>query len=222
MTRTRYLWAGLVVTAAAVVGPAASLAHRHFTAHMAQHLVLTLVAAPLLALGAPVTTLLRSTSGRARRVLARAAGSRLVSMLTHPLIAWSAFTLVMWLVHFSPLYDAALQNEAVHVLEHWLFLGAAFLFWTPVIGSDPISKRMLAWPARLGYLAAALPMQSFLGLAIYSAERPLYEAYPDLDDQRLGALVMWLGGDLVFVGAIALTIGAWMRADRRETTQLSA
>ncbi|HJR45450.1 MAG TPA: cytochrome c oxidase assembly protein [Actinomycetota bacterium] len=222
MRRSGWLMLGVVATSAAVIGPLPALAERHFAAHMIQHLVLTLIAAPLFVLGAPVATLLHATSGAARRALGRFARSRAVAALTHPLTAWTFFGAVMWLTHFSPLYEAALDDVFVHVLEHWLFLLAGFLFWTPVIGSDPITSRMLPWPARLGYLVAALPVQSFLGLAIYSAERPLYDAYTDMDDQRAGALVMWLGGDLVFVVALALVVGAWMRADRRQTTQLSA
>lgn len=222
MTRSRWLLLGLVVTAVAVVGPVPALAERRFSAHMVQHLLLTLVAAPLFVLGAPVTMLLRSATGSARRRLARIARSRPIHFLTHPLVAWLLFGLVMWLAHFSPLYEAALGNEIVHVLEHWLFLGTGFLFWTPVIGADPISGRRLPWPARLGYLVAAMPVQSFLGLAIYSSESPLYDAYPDIDDQRAGALIMWLGGDLVFVLALALVVGAWMRADRRDADRADA
>lgn len=222
MNRPGWLLLGLLVSGIALIGPVPALAERFFAAHMAQHLLLTLVAAPLFVLGAPVTTLLRSTRGSARRRLGRIARSRVAHFLTHPLVTWSAFALVMWLTHFSPLYEAALENEVVHILEHWLFLGAALLFWTPVVAADPVSGRRLPWPGRLGYLAAALPVQSFLGLAIYSGERPLYDAYPDLDDQRAGALIMWLGGDLVFVLALALVVGAWMRADRRDADRADA
>ncbi len=214
MRRSRFLLAGAVVVAVAVVGPIPELAHRHFAVHMIQHLLLTLVAGPLFALGAPIASLLKATRGRTRQRLAAVARSRAMQLLTHPLTAWTAFALVMWLTHFSSLYDLAVTNELVHVAEHSLYLGAGVLFWTPVIGADAFARRLLAWPLRLVYLVAALPLQSFLGLAIYSSDRPLYASYPDLADQRLGALIMWIGGDFVFVVAIALVIGAWMRADR--------
>ena len=218
----RFLIAGTAVIVVAVIGPIPALAHRLFWMHMVQHLLLTLVAAPLLALGAPVTSLLRATTGTTRRRVARLMRSSFVHRLTHPLATWSAFALVMWLAHFSPLYDAAIDNRLLHVSEHWLFLGAALLFWTPVIGADAIVRRPLQWPLRLAYLVAALPFQSFLGLAIYSSERPLYESYPSLSDQRLGALIMWVGGDLVFVFALALAVGGWMRADRLEAARAQA
>lgn len=222
MRRSRFLIAGTVVVALAVVGPIATLSHRHFWMHMVQHLLLTLVAAPLFALGAPASALLRATRGATRQRLARLVRSAPVHALTHPLVTWSLFALVMWITHFSPLYDAAVANELIHVLEHWLFLVAALLFWTPVVGSDAVARRALPWPLRLAYLVAALPLQSFLGLAIYSSERPLYDSYPDLADQRLGALIMWIGGDLVFVLALALVVGGWMRADRRAAARAEA
>lgn len=222
MRRSRFLIAGAVVVAVAVIGPLPALAHRHFWAHMVQHLMLTLLAAPLFAFGAPVTRLLKATRGATRQRIAAAVRSRPVRALTHPLVTWIGFALVMWLTHFSPLYDLAVRNDLVHAAEHWLYLGAALLFWMPVVAADPIARRALAWPLRLAYLVAALPFQSFLGLAIYSSERPLYASYPDLDDQRAGALVMWIGGDLVFVIALALVVGAWMRADRIDAARAEA
>lgn len=213
MARTRFLIGSVIVAALALVGPIPSLAHRYFWAHMLQHLLLVLVAAPLFVLGGPAVALLRATRGGLRRGLVSAFRSRAFHVLTHPLVAWLGFALVMWLAHFTPLYQAALDDELVHVLEHALFMGAGVLFWTPVVGADPFTKRRMAWPVRLGYLVAALPLQSFLGLALYSTTTPLYDQYPDLDDQRLGALIMWVGGDFVFVIAVALTAGAWMRAD---------
>ena len=215
MNRSRFLIASVVVAALALVGPLASLAHRFFWAHMVQHLTLTLVAAPLFVLGAPGIALLRSTRGAVRQRVARLFRSRILHGLTHPLVAWIAFALVMWLSHFTSLYQAALDHEPVHLAEHSLFVSAGVLFWMPVVGADPFTRRM-AWPVRLGYLVAALPLQSFLGLALYSTTTPLYEQYPDLSDQRLGALIMWIGGDLVFVLALALTAAGWMRADRAE------
>ncbi len=189
---------------------------------MVQHLLLVLVAAPLFVLGAPMTALLRATQGGVRQTLGRMIRSRAARLLMHPLVTWAVLGLVMWITHFSPLYQAALENELVHMMEHGVYMAAGLLFWTPVIGSDPVSRRALSHPARLGYLVAALPLQSFLGLALYSSSAPLYAAYPDLDDQRAGALVMWLGGDFVFVLAIALAIGAWMRAEEAGSARAGA
>ncbi len=220
MGRVRFSVGAVVVAAIALVGPMAGYAHELFWVHMVQHLLLTLLVAPLFVAGAPLTAVLRMSSGARRRSLARLLRSRLLGVVTHPVVAWMVFAVVMWVTHFSPLYELALQNELVHVAEHGLYLAAAVLFWMPVIGADPISRRRLAHPARLAYLVAALPVQSFLGLALYSSSRPLYAQYPDLSDQRLGALIMWIGGDFVFVVALALSTAAWMRADRLEARRL--
>lgn len=222
MRRSRFLIAGAVIVGIAVIGPVPALAHRYFWMHMVQHLLLTLVAAPLFALGAPVTSLIKATRGHTRQRVAALAQSRVVAVATHPLFTWTALAAVMWVTHFSPLYDAAVGNPLVHVLEHWLFLAAGVLFWMPVVGGERIARRPLRWPVRLAYLVAALPLQSFLGLAIYSTQRPLYESYPDLSDQRMGALIMWIGGDFVFVLALALVVGGWMRADRRDAAREEA
>lgn len=220
MARTRFLIGSVTVATVALVGPIPALAHRYFWAHMVQHLLLTLIAAPLFVLGAPAVALLRSTRGSLRRGVAAVFRSRAFHLLTHPIVAWFTFALVMWLTHFTPLYQRALDHELLHAFEHALYIGAGVLFWTPVVGADPFTKRRMAWPVRLGYLVAALPLQSFLGLALYSATRPLYEQYPDLSDQRLGALIMWIGGDFVFVIALALTAVGWMRADRIEAARV--
>jgi cytochrome c oxidase assembly factor CtaG len=221
--RAAAFWAGLTVIAVALVSPLDPLAQTLFSAHMAQHLLLTLVAAPLLVFGAPVTLALRSARPPARRMLTRALHSRAARLLAHPVTGWTAFALVMWATHYSGIYDAALESEPLHVLEHALFLGAAVLFWVPVAGVDPVPR--LARPLRVVYLLAALPVQSFLGLALYSADAPRYPHYatsdrdwgPDpLDDQRAGAMVMWLGGDALLLAWTGVAAAAWLRAEEAE------
>jgi len=211
--------AGGLVLAGALIGPIPAAAHEHFWVHMVQHLLVMLVAAPLILLSAPVTRVLRATRGRMRFRVAGLLRSRPFQVVSHPLVTWGSFALVMWVTHFSPIYQLAVENELVHLAEHSAYLVAALLFWTPVIGLDP-ARHKLSWPVRIAYLLLALPLQSFLGLALYSSERPLYAAYPSLDDQRLGALIMWIGGDLLFVVAIALAVGGWMRADTREAERI--
>ena len=100
-------------------------------------------------------------------------------------MAWVLFAAVMWFTHFSPLFDAALDDLTLHRLEHALFLGTALLFWWPVVGADPSPHRM-GYPARLFYLALGMPLSSFLGLVIFSAETVLYPHYLTLR-ARLGS-----------------------------------
>jgi putative membrane protein len=196
-----------------------------FSVHMAQHLLLVFVSAPLLALAAPITQLLRAASPAIRRRwLVPVLHSGLVAVLGHPLVAWLTFTLVMWVSHFSPLFDGALENEGVHTAEHLVFIAAAMLFWWPVIAADP-ARRRLGFPARVLYLLAQMPPSSFLGMAILFASAPLYRHYATLGspygidalaDQELAGGVMWLAGDVAFIVAILAVVAAWMRHEARD------
>ncbi|MEO5884041.1 MAG: cytochrome c oxidase assembly protein, partial [Candidatus Limnocylindrales bacterium] len=101
-----------------------------FSVHMVQHVLLTFVAAPLIALSGPITLLLRAAPPDARRRwILPVLHSRALRVLAFPVVAWVVFAAVMWVSHFSPLFDAALEDPIVHDLEHGLFLGTALLFW---------------------------------------------------------------------------------------------
>ncbi len=201
------------------------------TVHMVQHLLLTLVAPPLLALGAPGTLLLRAADSHTRRnVLLPLLHSRLTRLLTQPVLAWSAFAIVMLIAHFTPLYDAALNDPLIHDLEHGLFLASGVLFWWPIVAADPIPHRM-RHAARLVYLLAMLPIGAAVGLAIYFAPQPIYAHYATLElawgpsplvDQQIGGLSMWAAGNVLLLGAIALVVADWMRADERRSRILDA
>jgi putative copper resistance protein D len=221
------LWswlAGLGAIVLALASPIEAFDTTLFSAHMVQHLLLTMVAAPLLVLAAPITLLLRvSTPETRRRWILPVLHSRIVRVISHPIVAWGLFAAVMWLTHFSPLFDAALEDETLHRLEHALYLGSALLFWWPVVGADP-SPHRLGYPARLFYLALGMPLSSFLGLVIYSAQTVLYPHYltlerawgpSPLDDQRIAGGVMWVGGDAAFVLALVLVVAAWLRHEER-------
>lgn len=216
---------GLGVLVVALASPIATYDTTLFAVHMVQHLLLTLVAAPLLALGAPITLLLRLSSASTRqRLILPVLHSRLLRIVSFPVITWVLFAGVMWASHFSGLYDAALDNEVVHVLEHALYLGVGLLFWWPVVGADPSPWR-LAHPARIAYLFLGMPQSSFLGLAILSAPNVLYPHYASpvrdwgptpLADQQLAGGIMWVGGDFVFLIAMILAVAVWLRAEEAE------
>ncbi|MGH2455287.1 MAG: cytochrome c oxidase assembly protein, partial [Candidatus Limnocylindria bacterium] len=201
-----------------------------FSVHMVQHMLLELVAAPLLLLGAPATLALRAASPSVRRTLLRVLHSRAVAALTFPLLAWLLFAAVNWGWHFSELYDQALESPPLHYLQHATFLGAALLFWWPVVAADPTRWR-LPHPMRLFYLFLAMPQNSFLGVALMSAPAVLYPHYlsnlrawgpPAADDQSLGGILMWVGGDLVFLVAMAAVVASWVRHEDRRTARLDA
>jgi cytochrome c oxidase assembly factor CtaG len=202
-----------------------------FSVHMVQHLLLTMVAAPLIALAAPITLLLRlAAPDTRRRVLLPVLHSRAVRFLAFPVVAWLAFVAVLWGAHFSPLFDVALENPLAHDLEHALFLGTALLFWWPVAAADPSPTR-LGHPGRTLYTFLQMPQNTFLAVIILGATVPLYQHYATLqipwpgwtatalDDQRLAAGIMWVGGDLLFIGAVAALVWGWMRAEEANTAR---
>jgi cytochrome c oxidase assembly factor CtaG len=200
-----------------------------FSIHMVQHLLLLLVAPPLLLLGAPVTVLLRVASPwLRRRVILPILHSWPFRFVSHPVVAWVGFTVVMWVTHFSPLFNIALDNPGVHQLEHGLFLASALLFWFPVVGADPAPNR-LGYPARIMYVLLQMPPSSFLAMSILFAGQPLYEHYVELGtvygltplaDQDTAAGIMWLSTDLILIGAILFVIGVWMRHDEKRTAEV--
>jgi putative copper resistance protein D len=222
--------AGLAALAVALLSPVEAYEGQLFSVHMVQHMLLELVAAPLLLLAAPVTLALRASTPDVRRWLLAVLRSRIVHTLSFPVVAWVVFAAVNWGWHFSSLYDQALDNDALHYLQHATFLGAALLFWWPAIGADPSPWR-IPHPVRLLYLFLAMPQNSFLGVALLQASGVLYPHYATnqrawgpspLEDQQLGGLIMWVVGDVAFLVGMALVVWLWMRHEERRTVRLDA
>jgi putative membrane protein len=220
--RTAAFLGGIVALAFALLSGIAVYDTDLFSVHMVQHVLLMLVAAPLIALGAPITLLLRVSSPETRRrwwlpIL----HSRFVRVVAHPVVAWVMFAAMMWGVHFSPLFNASLEDPIVHDIEHIIFLVGALLFWWPAVALDPAPFRM-SHPARIGYLFTQMTQNTFLAVVILNATDVLYPHYltlvrpwgmSPLEDQRLAAGIMWIAGDAVFITAILAVVVGWMRAE---------
>ncbi len=221
---------GLLAIAVALVSPIDTYEGQLFSIHMVQHMLLELVAAPLIVMAAPITLALRAASPRGRRWILAVLHSRVLRWLAFPLTAWLLFAAVNWGWHFSSLYNVALEDDVVHYIEHLTMLGAGLLFWWPVISPDPMPWRM-PHPVRLLYLFLALPQNSFLGVALLSSESVLYPHYlttirswgpSPLADQQLGGTLMWVMGDMVFLAAMLGVVAAWMRFEDVRTARLDA
>jgi cytochrome c oxidase assembly factor CtaG len=222
--RTWYWVAGVLTVLYAVDSGFAVYDTTLFSMHMIQHLLLTMVAPPLLLLAGPITLLLQASSPETRRRwILPILHARVVRVISHPVVAWLLFAAVMWGSHFSPLFDAALENEWAHRLEHALYLAAALLFWWPVVGPDP-SPWKLRPPARVLYVGLQMPQSTFLAVAIFMAGAPLYRHYATsartwgptpLADQQMAGGIMWVGGDLVFMVVLMLFVWIWMKDDER-------
>src|SRR5665213_1289547 len=177
---------GLAVLGAALLGPLDDLSDASLSWHMVQHFSLVSVAAPLLLLGAPIRLALASLPPRPATALAKVLASPAVRVLTHPAFAWLQFAAVLYASHFSPLYEASLENETIHAFEHALYLGSALLFWTPLLAVAP-APHAPTHLVRLLALFLALPMSAFLGFTFYVSRHVLYAHYAvragALDDQ---------------------------------------
>lgn len=228
--RTAAFLGGMAAIVVALCSPIEAYEGQLFSVHMVQHMLLELVAAPLILLAAPMTLTLRVASPSVRRRLLAVLHSRAVAVLTFPLVTWLVFAAVNWGWHFSTLYDQALENEPLHYLQHATFVIAALLFWWPVVGADP-GRWRLPYPVRLFYLFLAMPQNSFLGVALMSAPAVLFPHYltnlrpwgpTPIADQNLGGIVMWVFGDLVFLAAMACVVAAWVRHEDRRTARLDA
>jgi cytochrome c oxidase assembly factor CtaG len=194
--------AGLGAVAIAVVSPLDALAGRLLQAHMVQHLLLMLVAPPLLWLGAPVAPLLLGLPRPLRRAVARGLAAtpirRLGAALGHPGVAWGAFALVFWVWHLPALYGLALRSDVWHHVEHACFFSAALLFWRPVILAWPTRAVWPRW-AMIPYLVLAEVQNTALAAILTFTDRVIYPAYSSLEDQALAGVIMWVPGSVAFL-----------------------
>ncbi len=229
--RTFFWLLGLATIFVALQSPIERYDTTLFSIHMIQHVLLMLFAAPFLALGAPITLVLRTVRPETRRrVVLPILHSLPVRIITFPVITWVLFAAVMWGTHFSPIFERSLEEPTVHQFEHLLYIVTACLFWWPVVALDPSPWRMRE-PARILYTFLQMPQNTFLGLAIISAPAPLYSHYATLGldwgpgplgDQQMAGAVMWVVGDLVFLVAILGIVVGWMRREERESAAADA
>jgi len=220
--RTACFLAGLGALALALLSPIEAYDTVLFSVHVVQHMLLTMVAAPLLAMGAPVTLALRAVKGRGRRRLVRVLHGPPVRVVSHPLVAWALFTISLYALYFSPLFDRSLRDPLVHDLVHLHFLAAGLLFWWPVVGIDPTRWR-LPHIARLLFVFLMVPFHAFLGVAILNSGRLLAPSLASfarswgpapLADQQAGGAILWGAGDLIALGAVLGILISWASYDQ--------
>jgi putative membrane protein len=216
--------AGLLVLAAMLAFPLHALGRLHFAPHMLEHGLLTLVAAPLLAAGRPGVPYLLGLpwSWRARvgRLLANERVRRFWRRLVHPGVAWTLHGGALWLWHAPALFEAALQSEAVHYLQHLTLLATALLFWVSLLPrrADPRSRivavfSLFTTSIHATLLSALLTLSPTIWYASYAdAEGP--PGLSALEDQQLAGLIMWVPFGVVYLAAALALLAAVLREDR--------
>jgi len=216
--------AGLAVVVVATQSGLAAYDQVLFSLHVVQHLLLGMVAPLLLVLGAPVTLALQaSRRGTQERVL-RVLHSAPARVVTHAVTAWVLFGGTLVVLYFTGLYELSLRNPWVHSLVHVHFLVAGTLFMAIVVGVDPIPSA-LGHGARLLYVLVALPFHAFLGVAMLSMGSVLAADWYDsverpwgttpLADQRTGAGIFWVAGELFGLVAALVVMRQWMAHEER-------
>lgn len=213
MGRTVAFVAGSVVVAVAVSSGVASYDESRFVVHVVQHLMLSMVAAVLFVLSAPVTLALQAGSRTTQRRSLSVLHSRPVAVLTHPVTAIALFGGSLFILYFTELYDLSVRNRLVHELVHSHFLVAGLVFFWMVVGVDVVRTR-LPYGICLLCVLATVPIHAFLGIALMSSSRPLFAAHT-LADQRAGAGVLWAVGDLVTLVVGGIVLAQWMSHEER-------
>jgi putative membrane protein len=206
--------AGVAVIAFGVTAPLGD----RFSGHVIEHLLLGLAGPALVAAGSPITLLLRSSPPPTRRRVRRALRAPVIEVATHPIVAVALAVLGPWVVWLSPLDGWQRDLAVVHVLVHVHLVIAGLLFGVAILGLDHTRWRR-AHGVRLLAAAVALPLHALLGLVILSASTPFLNPTIDgaaaLDDQRLGAALLWVVGDGIATVAMLVVGLQWAASERR-------
>ncbi|HEX6597819.1 MAG TPA: cytochrome c oxidase assembly protein [Gemmatimonadaceae bacterium] len=225
--RAASYFAGLVTVFLALISPVDAIGGALFSMHMTQHLLLMMVAAPLIVLGDPVTVTLWAFPLRWRRRIGLAVSRPRClratwGALTLAPVAWTIHVLTLWLWHAPIFYEMALQSEPVHEFEHATFFVTALLFWWLLFAPH---GRRLSIGAKVAYLFAAMLQGTILGAVITFARHPWYWSYfgttkawglTPLEDQQLAGLIMWIPAGLIYLAALLpLLAGALASQERR-------
>jgi putative membrane protein len=211
--RARFI-TGLVLMLLSLNGPIHDLSDSFlFSAHMVQHLVLTLIVPPLLLSGTPASFF--------RQALRFPAVARVARVVSKPLFGFAAFNVVLTTWHFPVFYNFALAHHPVHIAQHLMFLVAAVLMWWPLLSPLPELPR-LSYPLQMLYCFVMTVPMSLVAIFITYADSVLYPSYASaprvwqispMQDQIIGGLIMWIPGGLFFVGVMAVIFFKWYAAD---------
>jgi putative copper resistance protein D len=213
--------AGLAAIDVALQSPVASFTGTYFQAHVVQHLILMVVAPPLLALGAP-STLLLQTSGRKTKVRWLAVlHSRPFAVLTHPVVVWFFYFGLMFAFFLSSLINTAMHHMDLMDVMNLLFLLSGALYWWPMVGTDPIVHWKMGYGARMVNVLLGGPPEVILGLAILSARTPIASMY-SLSSTHAGGGLLWVSTEAGTILGFIPIFWQWSRSEERSAARADA
>jgi putative membrane protein len=213
--RTASFMAGLAVLIFAIDSGVGAEADSYLSAHMVEHMLIWLAAAPLLVAGAPLRLAFFALASPGRRRLAGIVRRRPVVALTGPVWSTAGFSALIVVTHLPAVYDLTLRSDLVHICEHALYLIAACLVWAPLIGADPLPHRPGPAARATCVIVCMVPM-GLVSAWLLLAGAPVYEPYRHalgvvaaLHDQRLAGVIMLVAGAPALVTALAARLAGW-------------
>lgn len=218
VSRSQRVWflLGAFIMWFALVSPMDEISdHYLFSMHMVQHILLTLVAPPLMLVGTPGWMLEPLVRFKPLR--------RVLRVLTMPVLAFAIFNLDFAVWHVPMFYEATLETQTVHIVEHLLFIGTGFLNWWAILSPLPELPR-LPYPAQILYLFLdAVPSTVLGAIFIFGTVvlYPIYAAAPRLfgisalDDQLFAGLIMAMPGAMIYLAALSVVFFQWVGGEER-------
>ena len=220
--RTALFLGGLAVVVIATQSGIGSYDDVLFWDHMIQHLLLLMVAPPLLVVGQPATLLLHASRNPLHTWTKKLLRSRVMAAITWPPFGVALYVAVIVGTHLTGFMNLVESNAAVHDGEHALYLAAGYLYFLPLIGREPIRWRV-SYPSRIFLLFIAMPVDAFTGLILGSEgsnpfpalaqQRPAWAPSP-ISDVHIGGAVMWVGGAGIMFVLVLAVFFAWSREKR--------
>jgi putative membrane protein len=216
-------WLTLVV---ALSPPLDELSEQSQLAHMIQHELLMVIAAPLIAISQPLVATLWAMPTRMRRAAVDAASTRAVAriwrLVTLPVSVFLLYAVALWVWHMPALYDAALAHEPVHVVQHLCFFGTATLFWWGIAHGR---YGRVGYGAAVVYVFATAVHSGVLGALLTFSPNVWYLPYLEnhhggtsaLEDQQLAGLLMWIPAGVTFIAGGLVLFAAWLRESDKHT-----
>jgi putative membrane protein len=222
-------WLAIVI---ALVSPLHPWGRVLFSAHMTQHEVLMLVAAPLLVLGKPLIAFLWAFHHETARKISGWTKARwwqlIWKILSNAFAAWLIHAIILWAWHIPSLFEATIRNDFVHALQHFSFLFSALLFWWAVlhgrqksIGYGMAVLYMFSTALHSGLLGALLTFTNSVWYPVYNRTAPFWGLTP-IEDQQLGGLIMWVPAGIVYIIAGLALFAGWMRESEKRARKAEA
>ena len=217
IARTATFFAGLAVIVLATCGSIAVYDQVLFTAHMAGHLALVMLAPALLMAGRPLSLTLAASTPSHRARIERIAQGRVIALVTAPPVALASYAAVIVGSHLTGLMDTIMRSTWAGQVEHLVYLIVGCQFFVLVVGDEPIRWR-LASPPRWFLLAVAMAVDTFTGVVLLQgthsvALSPSRLHVNALSDTRTGGAIMWFGGDAIMAVIMIALVVAWLRRD---------